>query len=216
MPGPSPARSQLKDPGDEVDSYPHYFICLDIKTKPGFEPGLKNQVVDPETDIVLNCTAIGYPKPDVLWKNSKNRIMQEDGFLRITNVRKSQIYRCFAKNELGNATISVNVTLSGLPFAPRNLKQKSQTGYSLTVSWQDGEAGTKIDCHGINYRKIGDQYWRTVYDIPGNLREYRLDDLIAHTDYEVQVFARNKVGKSKGSKIVSMMTDETGEFVKIS
>jgi hypothetical protein len=165
---------------------------------------------------VLNCLATGYPKPDVLWKNSKNRTIQEDGFLRITSVRKSETYRCFAKNELGNATISVNVTLSGLPFAPRNLKRKSQTGYSLTVSWQDGEAGTKIDYHDINYRKIGDLYWRTVYDIPGNLREYRLDDLNAYTDYEVQVFARNKVGKSKGSKIISMMTDETGEFVKIS
>ncbi len=160
---------------------------------------------------MLNCSATGYPKPYVHWEDSKRRTVEEGGSLVIKNIRKSETYRCVATNALGNATISVNVTLSGLPFAPKNVKAKSKTGYSLTVSWQDGEAGTKIDYHDVKYRKKGDLYWRTVYDIQGNVREYILNNLNAYTDYEVQVFAKNKVGISKGSKIVLMMTDETGE-----
>jgi netrin-G3 ligand len=182
--------------------------------KPGFKPGLKSQVVDPETDVMFNCSATGYPKPFVHWENSKRRKVEEGGYFIIKNVRKSATYTCIATNTLGNATVSVNVTLSGLPFAPQNVVEKSKTGHTLTISWQDGETGTEIDHHKINYRKKGDLYWKTaVYNMQGNLREYTLDDLNAYTDYEVQVFAQNKFGTSKGSKVIMMTTGETGKFI---
>ena len=188
-------------------SYP----TVDIKTKPGFHPRLKNQVVDPETDVVLNCSSTGYPKPYVHWEDSKRRRLEENGHLLIKNVRKSETYRCIAKNYLGNATMSVNVTLSGLPFAPKNVRAKSKTGYFLTVSWQDGESGTRIDYHRIKYRKKGNLYWENVPEIQGSVRKYILDNLDPYADYEVQVFSRNNIGRSRGSKIVTMKTEETGE-----
>ena len=162
---------------------------------------------------MLNCSATGYPKPYVHWENSKRQRVEEGGFLVLKNVRKSETYTCIAKNTLGNATISVNVTLSGLPFAPKNVMEKSKAGHTLTISWQDGEAGTKIDYHSIKYRKKGALYWKTVYHMQENSRQYVLNDLNAYTDYEVQVFAWNKLGSSKGSKIIMMMTDETGKFM---
>ena len=187
------------------------FVRVDVKEKPGFRPGLKDQVVDPESDVVLNCSVTGYPEPNVHWQDSKHRILKEDGSLVIRNVRKSETYTCFAKNNLGNASISVKVTLSGLPFPPKNIMTKSKSGHTLTVSWEDGESGVQIDYHDMKYRKKGDLYWRQK-NIQGNMREYTLRDLVAYTDYEVQVFARNNVGTSKGSAIVVMTTDQTGEF----
>ena len=181
--------------------------------KPGFQPGLKNQVVDPETNVIFNCSTTGHPAPHVYWEDSKHRRVNDDAILVITNVRKSETYTCFAKNELGNASISVNLTLSGLPFPPSNVIVKSKTGHTLTVSWQDGEAGVKIDYHNINYRKRGDPNWKTVYNIVGNSRERVLDELDPYSFYEVQVFAVNNVGTSKGSQIVVIRTEETGEFI---
>lgn len=185
---------------------------LDIRTKPGFTPGLESRVVDPETDVALNCSATGYPKPLVHWEDGRRRLLEEGGLLVLHNVRKSATFTCVAKNRLGNATISVNVTLSGLPFSPKNLIAKSKTGYTLTVSWEDGEAGIPIDQHDIKYRKKGDLYWKVAYGIRGVPREYTLKDLNPYTNYEVQVFAQNRVGRSKGSPIVVMLTDETGEL----
>lgn len=203
--------------GESVTSYcsstlEPLFFHLDIKTKPGFRPGLKNRVVDPETNVVFNCSTTGHPPPYVYWEDSKHRRVNDDAVLVVKNVRKSETYTCFAKNELGNASISVNLTLSGLPFPPNNVITKSKTGYTLTVSWQDGEAGVKIEHHKINYRKKGDSNWKTVFNIVGNSRERVLDELHPYTYYEVQVFAVNNVGTSKGSQIVTMMTDETGEY----
>lgn len=187
-------------------------MFIDFKTKPAFRPGLKNLLVSPEADVVLNCSATGYPPPSVHWENSEGRKMSDDGLLRIKNIRKSESYKCFAQNVVGNAVIMVNVTITDLPFAPKKVIAKSKTGYSITVSWEDGEPGTKIDYHEIKFRKNGDLYWKTAHGIGGDLKEYTLDDLDAYTDYEVQVFALNNAGKSKGSAVVSVKTEETSKF----
>ena len=162
---------------------------------------------------MFNCSATGHPAPYVYWEDSKHRQVQDGAVLVVTNVRKSETYTCFAINVVGNASKSVNLTLSGLPFPPSNVITKSKSGHTLTVSWKDGNAGVKIDYHNIKYRKRADPNWKTVYNVLGSSRERVLDELDPYTVYEVQVFAVNNIGTSKGSQIVFMMTDETGKFV---
>lgn len=187
----------------------------DVKSKPKILKGLRNQVVDPEGDILLKCSASGHPTPVLRWENSKKTILEEfTGILHLRKVMKSETYTCFAKNDLGESSFSVNVTLSGLPFRPKNLKINSTTSDSITLTWEDGQVRTTIEYHTIQYRKPRNKRWTTVFT-EKPVHKHKVKDLTPFTYYEFQVLASNYIGSSKPSKVVRAQTDETGKFVFI-
>lgn len=183
------------------------------KTPPVFGKGLRDLVVNPQTHVLINCTATGYPKPTVEWKHSEvNHIVRNRGLLTIQNILKTGTYTCVAKNVAGSKSFSVKVTVRPVPLAPVQVVEKAKTGSSLTISWQEGSSNKTIDSHIVKYRGKGTLQWTSVPNIDGQLTVWTIKDLDAYTNYEIQVFSKNSHGTSKGSEIVTVTTDETGQF----
>ena len=174
--------------------------------------GPEDRVVDPQTNVLINCSATGYPKPDISWKDSRgNDVAQNDGLLKINDILNSETYKCIAKNVVGERSKFVKVTVRGIPLAPVNVVAKSKTGSSLEISWEEGNPSIAITSHIVKHRKKGDQLWRSAYKADSQT-VWTIKYLKAYTDYEVQVFSQNMLGISKGSIVKTFKTDETGLF----
>ncbi|XP_063287289.1 leucine-rich repeat and fibronectin type III domain-containing protein 1-like protein [Pelobates fuscus] len=83
--------------------------------------------------VVLKCKAVGDPEPSIHWvspegkvfSNSSRAISYENGTLEIsiTMVRDSGSFTCIASNTAGDATASVELSVSPLPH-PSNTSQR--------------------------------------------------------------------------------------------
>ncbi|XP_072286465.1 leucine-rich repeat and fibronectin type III domain-containing protein 1-like protein isoform X1 [Pyxicephalus adspersus] len=85
--------------------------------------------------VVLKCKAVGDPEPSIHWvspegkvvSNSSRAVSYENGTLEITitTVRDTGMFTCIASNTAGDATASVELTVSPLPH-PANASQRAQ------------------------------------------------------------------------------------------
>ncbi|XP_068106616.1 leucine-rich repeat and fibronectin type III domain-containing protein 1-like protein isoform X2 [Hyperolius riggenbachi] len=86
-------------------------------------------------EVVLKCKAVGDPEPTIHWvspdgkvvSNSSRAASFENGTLEITitTVRDTGQFTCIASNTAGDATASVELTVSPLPH-PANASQRGQ------------------------------------------------------------------------------------------
>lgn len=189
------------------------FFFIVNNTAPVFiKGGPEDRVVDPQTNVLINCSATGYPKPNIHWKDSRgDDVAQNDGLLKINNILNSETYKCIAKNVVGEKFKFVKVTVRGIPLAPVTVLAKSKTGSSLTISWEEGNSSIATTSHVVKHRKKGDTFWRSDYKAASQT-VWTIKYLNAYTDYEVQVLSKNNFGISKGSIVKTFKTDETGLF----
>lgn len=91
------------------------------RKQPWFSQNLTNQHVNSSTTLILNCSALGVPQPNILWYKNGLEVERgpgitfgDNGVLTIERVKKDDegLYECVAINDLGAAKTSAVVTVN--------------------------------------------------------------------------------------------------------
>ena len=61
---------------------------------------------------ILTCTATGYPVPTYLWIGPNDTIIAEGRTVVLAIIGSGLVYTCNASNNLGSASLSVNLTVT--------------------------------------------------------------------------------------------------------
>ncbi len=92
------------------------------------------------------------------------------------------------------------------PSAPEGPAVTAITSSSLALAWDPPHnAGPEITGYEVQYRASGDAAW-TDWPHSGTARTATITDLVADTDYELQVLATNPEGTSEGSRRPILVT----------
>ena len=79
-----------------------------------------NKTIKEGTSVSLNCIAIGFPAPFVVWSKVGSTEVIEERFFNITRVTRAdkEQYRCFANNTCGSdfKVTSINVQCKKLKW----------------------------------------------------------------------------------------------------
>ncbi|XP_015777409.1 PREDICTED: roundabout homolog 1-like [Acropora digitifera] len=135
-----------------------------------------NQNITKPTNLTLNCSAVGKPKPTITWTFDKKIVTMPLYIIPGKNgKRKKEIYQCAADNGVGNSlaknvTINIffrpNVTLALKVFVDReqnaSLKCEVEGNPTPTISWSPCDVGNHLcDKPYLNISKV--QSARTNY-----------------------------------------------------
>lgn len=91
------------------------------RKQPWLRQNLTNQDVNSSTTLILNCSALGVPQPNILWYKNGLEVEKgpgiafgDGGVLTIERVKKDDegLYECVAINDLGAAKTSAVVTVN--------------------------------------------------------------------------------------------------------
>ncbi|XP_020900100.1 receptor-type tyrosine-protein phosphatase S-like [Exaiptasia diaphana] len=83
-----------------------------VQRPPRFTVKPRDQVVDPDSDVTLNCAADGFPKPSIVWERDGSRISGVlNGVLLIKKIRRSANYSCTADSYAGKVKTYAYVTV---------------------------------------------------------------------------------------------------------
>lgn len=99
-----------------------------------------------------------------------------------------------------------------IPNAPDNLNVTKTTSYSITLNWNDNsnnEDGFEIQ------RKLGDNDFSSIFVTGENISNYIDVELLPDTEYTYRVAARNFLGLSEFSNVVSATTETSDGSVMI-
>ncbi|KAM3612979.1 uncharacterized protein V6R79_018245 [Siganus canaliculatus] len=97
-------------------------LVVDARKQPWLTLNLTNQDVNSSSTLMLNCSALGVPHPDITWykngikvENGPGITLGEDGLLTIERVKKDDegLYECVARNVEGVVKTSAVVTVLG-------------------------------------------------------------------------------------------------------
>ena len=97
-------------------------IFPELKLPPKFLVKPMNKTVDPETDVLLKCSASGSPQPTLLWRRGRERILgNPDLSLSINNIKTSAWYTCTAFNSEGTIKAAAYISVRGKTTQKCNL-----------------------------------------------------------------------------------------------
>lgn len=86
--------------------------------------------------------------------------------------------------------------MTSAPDPPNLLSVRNVTHDSVTLQWVAGfDGGVKAN-YQIRYRKVHEDTYRYV-DVPSNVTEYVINELMIDTPYVFSIMASNKLGSSK-------------------
>ncbi|KAG8003939.1 Vascular endothelial growth factor receptor kdr-like [Nibea albiflora] len=97
-------------------------LTVDARKRPWLSQNLTNQDVNSSSTLMLECFALGVPRPKILWykngipvEGGQGITLGDDGALVIERVKKDDegLYECIAKNVEGIAKTSAVVTVVG-------------------------------------------------------------------------------------------------------
>ncbi|TNN64392.1 Vascular endothelial growth factor receptor kdr-like [Liparis tanakae] len=97
-------------------------LVVDVRKKPWLMQNLTNQDVNSSSTLTLACSALGVPRPDIMWYKDGVQVeegpgitLEEEGVLTIERVKKDDegLYECIASNVEGFVKTSAVVTVSG-------------------------------------------------------------------------------------------------------
>ncbi|KAM9849678.1 vascular endothelial growth factor receptor kdr-like [Aulostomus maculatus] len=97
-------------------------VNIRVRKRPWLSQNLTNQNVNSSSTLMLPCSAVGVPRPDITWykngvpvKEGPGITLREDGLLTIERVKKDDegLYECVASNIDGFAKSSAVVTVIG-------------------------------------------------------------------------------------------------------
>ncbi|XP_033641191.1 proto-oncogene tyrosine-protein kinase ROS-like isoform X2 [Asterias rubens] len=174
----------------------------------------------------LTCIAKGNPEPTITWLDpdgveiinggNGNKYMVVESYttsdtdLTIGNVTTSTlsiwavdpqvdygVYACNSNNGIGQADkheIIVNKTR--VPDQPTGVVLTDQTSSSLAVRWSAGYDGGETQWFHVSHKKTADSSETFSDMIEGGVTTYNVDGLESYTEYEIQVYAENDVGRN--------------------
>ncbi|XP_033641234.1 proto-oncogene tyrosine-protein kinase ROS-like isoform X3 [Asterias rubens] len=174
----------------------------------------------------LTCIAKGNPEPTITWLDpdgveiinggNGNKYMVVESYttsdtdLTIGNVTTSTlsiwavdpqvdygVYACNSNNGIGQADKhEIIVNRTRVPDQPTGVVLTDQTSSSLAVRWSAGYDGGETQWFHVSHKKTADSSETFSDMIEGGVTTYNVDGLESYTEYEIQVYAENDVGRN--------------------
>jgi hypothetical protein len=114
------------------------------------------------------------------------------------------LYRCKAKNEIGEQEISIQFQRPGLPDPPNQLEVMNITHSSFILNWQSGYDGGYEQIFHIILNN--NNYTEEKYT---NLNTIRFEDLNEKTRYMIKIRSKNYIGFSVYSTYLIIQTKKS-------
>ncbi|GAU96301.1 hypothetical protein RvY_07764-1 [Ramazzottius varieornatus] len=143
---------------DEQFPDAHQTHHLVVVVQPEVEVEYRERFVRTGQNVSVKCHTAGVPQPTVRWlkndepiKNSKNHITDGAGYLRISNVQKSDtaVYKCVAESEAGRSSDSTSLFVMDHD-SPNHAAQKL-----FVVFFAEGISAYDADQCGIQFHIEG-------------------------------------------------------------
>ncbi|XP_060575525.1 synaptogenesis protein syg-2-like [Ruditapes philippinarum] len=182
---------------------------------------------------VLTFTTLAYPETALefkwyrwyknVWQQvSNSKEFQIDTLNLQTNLTIKYVNRTYygayqlqVRNSIGSYTQLFYLRSEDIPESPRDFRhlceQLGET--SITVQWIPGLDNGPRQTFVLRYRKGLDKNWREIEisDEGQDIMNYTVSSLISGTQYEVVLYARNKVGTSSQSNVLRIKTERSSE-----
>ncbi|KAK3760237.1 hypothetical protein RRG08_052186 [Elysia crispata] len=177
-------------------------------------------------DVTFPCVTVGSPPPVVTWRlrngivnNSDGIRVLRNGSLVISSVTGSDAanYTCHAENPHGSSQITYTLKVQvgdhrGTPPHPPHLYLVLTTTSTIQVNWLSGSnGGSPIQGFVLNY-KMDYQSWQSLSMGPTN-RTFIANNLRCGTSYKFSLRARNKLGDSLDSQLVTASTNGSAPII---
>ncbi|XP_012944233.1 receptor-type tyrosine-protein phosphatase F [Aplysia californica] len=201
-----------------------YRAMIYIKVRriaPKFTRAPEDTRVMPGSDVNLTCVAVGSPMPYVKWRQAAQDLTGDDNIpigkniLQLTNVVESKNYTCEASSDLGNIEHHVQVIVDALPHPPTGLRGSEVTASTIRLTWErDTKSLDKPHSYTVYYRALTSGAGGRMQEVSGITRPVvTIGQLRAFTRYSFQVVAFNKMGRSRHSDAIEVVTGELGQYV---
>lgn len=198
----------------------HHHISIHVTHAPRIKIGQYLVTANKEKDTELICTVDAYPAVQPVWKKG-NEILKSEENKKIITKRREQYtvesilvisnltdedftnYTCAAINEIGKS--EQVVSLVKIP-AVREFIKPEKSYKDVVLSWKV-ESKSPIETHEIQYRRKGEEAWRTAVPEVVNGKDdiytvkYVLKDLDVGS-YETRIRSKNEHGWSEFSEIM--------------
>ncbi|RUS77575.1 hypothetical protein EGW08_014679, partial [Elysia chlorotica] len=178
-------------------------------------------------DVTFPCVTVGSPSPVVTWrlrnrivKNSPRIRVLRNGSLVISSVTGSDAanYTCHAENPHGSSQITYTLKVQAPPHPP-HLYLVLTTTSTIQVNWLSGSnGGSPIQGKHSHWDTIiiwalmDYQSWQSLSMGPTN-RTFIANNLRCGTSYKFSLRARNKLGDSLDSQLVTASTNGSAPII---
>ncbi|XP_060575521.1 synaptogenesis protein syg-2-like [Ruditapes philippinarum] len=192
-------------------------------------PLLTNVISQQNKSAVFSFTALAHPVPSKndfqwfrkangqwypLWNDAAFKIdtfnLQSNLTILIVNRTLFGMYRLTVNNVIGGFKQIFRLVQEDKPEVPTYFinKQELVTVSSFTVQWKPGFDNGPEQTFIVKYRKESQQEW-TVYQIPDTretLMNFTASDLSSGSNYQVVLYASNRLGNSSETDILTIST----------
>ncbi|XP_078355117.1 protein sidekick-1-like isoform X19 [Oculina patagonica] len=178
------------------------------------------------------------PMSEVLWKKNgtvlaRNAIVEiNDSRVTIPHYNESHVqlsintttpqdagnYSCNVTNDVDSSSDMITIVIQVVPDPPLNVTVDSKSSRVVTISWMAGFNGNSaIQNYTVKISEGNQTFGEAVCQgslpssscvVPSSSTSASLSNLFPWTTYYIRVFARNIVGTSDSSTVVSVTTDE--------
>ncbi|KAI6242206.1 hypothetical protein M3Y99_00261700 [Aphelenchoides fujianensis] len=164
--------------------------------------------------VNLTCVAVGFPMPRVFWKRESDGVVLNDpqtapigkNVLTVTDVRKTETYKCVAVSKLGSIGASTMVEPEG-PYVPvpppQNLRVNDVNTSTVVLRWDPPTvADEKIVKFVVRFRpkfNDGPGVERDFYEVDRN--EAVIGELESFQHYEFTVQVETESGKRSAATL---------------
>ncbi|GAB6030517.1 Down syndrome cell adhesion molecule-like protein 1 [Chamberlinius hualienensis] len=183
-------------------------------------------------NITLACEVAGDDPLDVTWsrngtplpttKNSRYKLQMTENspksktsqlIIRSTHRDDTGIFTCIAKNTFGDDNANISVIVQEVPDAVKKIKLGKPTSKSVEISWsQPFDGNSPVNGYTVEFRPKEIETGKPLdsKNITTGTEEttLTLTDLKPATQYQIRLFAHNKMGQSNASQVFDLITAE--------
>ncbi|XP_049878314.1 hemicentin-1-like [Pectinophora gossypiella] len=159
-----------------------------------------------DSELSLTCKVKAYPKPTITWKDSLENVIpsttntlsntQYVSTTKIQHLRKSQTYRCYAENDIGESSKGVDINVKSPLRILDGYTDKGNVNYGTSATL---------------YCNIGSNYAieRTWYQVKGGTRnKIAQSDKYNVNNYELTIKNVNENDEGKYVCVVTLRDDK--------
>ncbi|CAJ0950227.1 unnamed protein product, partial [Mesorhabditis belari] len=180
---------------------------LEIHGKPIFPEEGRPIEIESQENLVMNLIFKGEPEPTAeITLNGKpipKEAKAELGILsntirfskRHASKEDSGEYKITIKNEYGEASTTVKVTVADVPFAPSDVSIANLSGNVVTLEWApSNDGGAQITGYIVEKKEYGRRAFHSVGQVSSTRTAMEIEELEADSEYVFRVAAMNKFG----------------------